>query len=188
MSQVARDLGSRSRRPGRENEGMPRAAVCLGRGEPEIMVLLEHHEAARIGEEGRPGPSRSARLPGLRCHVSQRQMTIMRRGRPAGTILQSDRGGHFRFKNFAMTPRTKGFLESAGRVVSAGDNAAVRPLTWRGTARSAQPGCRGGGDRYGFAEVRRPPDHRRASNPGRRSCGPVKCRDGVLAPPGGGKT
>ena len=57
--------------------------------------------------------------------VTALRMAIMLRGRPAGTIVHSDRGGQFRSKKFAMTLRNNGLVGSMGRVASAGDNAAM---------------------------------------------------------------
>ena len=57
--------------------------------------------------------------------VGALRMAIMLRGRPAGTIVHSDRGGQFRSKKFAMTLRNNGLIGSMGRVASAGDNAAM---------------------------------------------------------------
>jgi transposase InsO family protein len=62
------------------------------------------------------------------------RMAIILRGRPAGTIVQSDRGGQFRSKKFAMTLRNNGLVGSMGPVASAGDNAAMESffaiVTW----------------------------------------------------------
>lgn len=57
--------------------------------------------------------------------VNALRMAIMLRGRPAGTIVHSDRGGQFRSKKFAMMLRNNGLIGSMGRVASAGDNAAM---------------------------------------------------------------
>ncbi len=53
------------------------------------------------------------------------RMTIILRGRPAGTIAHSDRGGQLRSKKFSMMLRNNGLVGSMGRVASAGDNAAM---------------------------------------------------------------
>jgi putative transposase len=52
-------------------------------------------------------------------------MAIVLRGRPTGTIVHNDRGGHFRSKKFAMMLRNNDLVGSMGRVASAGDNAAM---------------------------------------------------------------
>ncbi|MFM7146731.1 MAG: IS3 family transposase, partial [Actinomycetales bacterium] len=57
--------------------------------------------------------------------VNALRMAIMFRGRPADTIVHSDRGGQFRSKKFAMTLRNNGLIGSMSRVASAGDNAAM---------------------------------------------------------------
>lgn len=57
--------------------------------------------------------------------VNALRMAIIVRGRPAGTIVRSDRGGQFRSKKFSMMLRNNGLVESMGRVASAGDNAAM---------------------------------------------------------------
>jgi putative transposase len=48
--------------------------------------------------------------------VEALRMAIMLRGRPAGTIVHSDRGGQFRSKKFSMTLRNNGLVGSMGRV------------------------------------------------------------------------
>jgi len=53
------------------------------------------------------------------------RMAIILRGRPAGTIVHSDRGGQFRSKKFAMMLRNNQLVGSMGRVSSAADNAAM---------------------------------------------------------------
>ena len=57
--------------------------------------------------------------------VTALRMAIILRGRPAGTIVHSDRGGQFRSKKFSMLLRNNGLVGSMGRVASAGDNAAM---------------------------------------------------------------
>jgi transposase InsO family protein len=57
--------------------------------------------------------------------VNALRMAIILRGRPAGTIVHSDRGGQFRSKKFSMMLRNNGLVGSMGRVASAGDNAAM---------------------------------------------------------------
>ena len=57
--------------------------------------------------------------------VDALRMAIMLRGRPAGTIVHSDRGGQVRSKKSAMTLRNNGLAGSMGPVASAGDNAAM---------------------------------------------------------------
>jgi putative transposase len=57
--------------------------------------------------------------------VNALRVAIMLRGRPAGTIVHSDRGGQFRSNKFAMTLRNNGLVGSMGRVTSAGDNTAM---------------------------------------------------------------
>lgn len=57
--------------------------------------------------------------------VTALRMAIILRGRPAGTIVHSDRGGQFRSKKFAMMLRNNQLVGSMGRVSSAADNAAM---------------------------------------------------------------
>jgi transposase InsO family protein len=57
--------------------------------------------------------------------VTALRMAIILRGRPAGTIVYSDRGGQFRSRKFSMLLRNNGLVGSMGRVVSAGGNAAM---------------------------------------------------------------
>ena len=57
--------------------------------------------------------------------VTTLRMAIILRGRPAGTIVHSDRGGQFRSKKFAMMLRNNQLVGSMGRVSSAADNAAM---------------------------------------------------------------
>lgn len=57
--------------------------------------------------------------------VSALPIAIILRGRPAGTIVHSDRSGQFRSKKFAMMLRNNGLVGSMDRVASAGDNAAM---------------------------------------------------------------
>ena len=57
--------------------------------------------------------------------VTALRMAIILRGRPAGTIVHSDRGGQFRSKKFSVMLRNNGLVGSMGRVASAGDNAAM---------------------------------------------------------------
>ena len=53
------------------------------------------------------------------------RMAIVKR-RPSGTaIVHSDRGGQFRSRRYQRTLRVHGLRGSMGRVVSAGDNAAM---------------------------------------------------------------
>lgn len=57
--------------------------------------------------------------------VTALRLAIILRGRPAGTIVHSDRGGQFRSKKFAMMVRNNGLVGAMGLVASAGDNAAM---------------------------------------------------------------
>ncbi len=47
--------------------------------------------------------------------VTALRMAIILRGRPAGTIVHSDRGGQFRSKRFSMMLRNNGLVGSMGR-------------------------------------------------------------------------
>ena len=57
--------------------------------------------------------------------VTALRMAIILRGRPAGTVVHSDRGGQFRSKKNVMVLRNKGAIGSMGPVSSAGDKAAI---------------------------------------------------------------
>ena len=60
-----------------------------------------------------------------RLAVAALNNAVARRGNVAGCVVHTDRGSHFRSRNFAAALNRHGMVGSMGRVGAAGDNAAM---------------------------------------------------------------